>query len=76
MARLSGRLNLALVGLLGLNALLLIWVVVIAPRMEAQAASDIGRGDYELVQTDGSSFTLPSRTWHRNVYSPDRGSGP
>ena len=77
MARLSGRLKLALVGLLGLNALLLIWVVVIAPRMEAQAASDIGRGDYELVQTDGSSFTeaalvgAPSAVFFGFTHCPD-----
>ena len=77
MARLSGRMKLALLGLLVLNALLLLWVVVIAPQMEARAAADIGRGDYELVQTDGSAFTKaalvgsPSAVFFGFTHCPD-----
>ena len=77
MARLSGRLKFALWGLLGLNALLLVWVVVVAPQMEARAAADIGKGDYELVQTDGSAFTetvlvgAPSAVFFGFTHCPD-----
>lgn len=77
MARLSGRLKLALWGLLALNALLIFWVVVVAPRMEARAVADIGRGDYELVSTDGSVFTeaalvgAPSAVFFGFTHCPD-----
>lgn len=77
MARLSGRLKLALWGLLALNALLILWVAVVAPRMEARAVADIGRGDYELVSTDGSVFTeaalvgAPSAVFFGFTHCPD-----
>ncbi len=77
MARLSGKLKLALIGLLALNALLIVWVVVIAPKMEARAAADIGRGDYELAATDGSVFTAdtlvgsPSAVFFGFTHCPD-----
>lgn len=60
MPKLSGKLKLALWVLLGLNALLIAWVAVIAPRMEAAALSGLGAGDYELAVTDGTTFTQAS----------------
>ena len=57
MPKLSGRLKLALLALLGLNAALIVWVTVIAPRMEQSAVASLGQGEYELSVTDGSTFT-------------------
>lgn len=45
----------AAVAVVGLGALS--WVWVLEPRLNQSVASVLGRGDYELVTTDGSVFT-------------------
>ncbi len=57
----SGKsLKLLLWGLVGVNVLALLWVGVLGPRAEAKAQANIGRGDYALQLTDGSTFTQAS----------------
>ena len=60
MARLSKPLKIALFGLIGLNAALILWVAVISPLMAANAELALGQGDYRLDVTDGSEFTAAS----------------
>ena len=60
MTKLSPRMKMALWALLALNAALIVWVVVIAPRMEQSALAELGAGDYELAVTDGTVFTQAS----------------
>jgi len=56
----GNKLKLLLWGLVSVNVVALLWVGVIAPRFEARAAADIGRGDYALQITDGGTFTQAS----------------
>ena len=58
----SGRLKLILLGLIGLNALLIAWVFLVSPKMEANVLDTLGKGDYELAMTDGAAFTQASLT--------------
>jgi len=60
MARLSGRMKMALWALLGLNVALIAWVAVIGPRLEDYARLALGQGDYLLQATDGTAFTKAS----------------
>jgi protein SCO1/2 len=73
----SGRLKLILMGLIGLNALLIAWVFLIAPRMEADVLQQLGKGEYELSMTNGAVFTqaslsgAPSAVFFGFTHCPD-----
>lgn len=73
----SGKLKLVIGALVSINLLAVVWVAVLAPRLEAAAEANIGRGDYALQVTDGSTFTQASLTEGPSVvffgftYCPD-----
>lgn len=77
MPRLSGRLKIALLGLLGLNAALIAYVTLIAPRMEASVLDTLGQGDYVLEMPGGETFTeaslkgAPSAVFFGFTHCPD-----
>ena len=77
MPALSSKMKLALGGLLALNAVLIAWVIGVAPALEARAKGEIGRGDYALQSTDGTPFTAaslvgaPSAVFFGFTYCPD-----
>ncbi|MBE9639293.1 SCO family protein [Salipiger mangrovisoli] len=52
--------RIALWGLVLLALVALLWVRVIAPRLEQDVTASLGRGDYHLTATDGSAFTESS----------------
>ncbi|AWI84974.1 SCO family protein [Alloyangia pacifica] len=52
--------RIALWGLVFLALVALLWVRVIAPRLEQDVTASLGRGDYQLTATDGSTFTEDS----------------
>ncbi|MDA8585640.1 SCO family protein [Rhodobacteraceae bacterium] len=74
----SGRtLRLAIWGLVAVNVVALAWVMVISPRMTANAAGKIGHGEYTLAATDGTAFTetslsqAPSLVFFGFTHCPD-----
>ncbi|MEO0946482.1 MAG: SCO family protein [Pseudomonadota bacterium] len=73
----TGKLKLLLGALVSVNLLAVLWVGVLAPRLEAAAQASIGRGDYALEVTDGSTFTYaslaegPSAVFFGFTYCPD-----
>ena len=73
----TGKLKLLLGALVTVNLLAVLWVGVLAPRLEAAAQASIGHGDYALEVTDGSTFTQaslnegPSVIFFGFTYCPD-----
>lgn len=73
----TGKLKLLLGVLVSVNLLAVLWVGVLAPRLEAKAQANIGRGDYTLDVTDGTTFTQaslsegPSVVFFGFTYCPD-----
>lgn len=73
----SGKLKLLIGALVSINLLAVLWVGILAPRLEAEAQASIGRGDYALQVTDGSTFTQasladgPSVIFFGFTYCPD-----
>ena len=49
--------RLAMWGLVALALLAVLWFKVLSPSVEESITDTLGRGDYELVGTDGSTFT-------------------
>lgn len=54
------KLRLILWGLVAVNLAALLWIGVIAPRMDASVLETLGRGDYTLQTTEGDAFTEAS----------------
>ena len=77
MSKLSSKMKLALAGLLVLNLALVVWVVGVAPKLEARAIAKLGRGEYTLDGTDGTAFTeaslvgRPSAVFFGFTHCPD-----
>ncbi len=76
----AGRLRpviLALWALVAMAVLGLLWLRVVEPRMTAEVGDTIGKGDYELVTTDGGTFTeetlegTPSAVFFGFTHCPD-----
>lgn len=69
--------RLALWGLVVVAGMAALWLTVIGPRLENNPNAEIGRGDYQLVTTDGGAFdqaTLrgkPSAIFFGFTHCPD-----
>ncbi len=77
MPKLSGPMKIALAALLALNVALIVWVTLVAPRMESGVLDTLGKGDYALEMTGGETFTeaslqgAPSAVFFGFTHCPD-----
>lgn len=71
------KLRLVLWGLVAINLVALLWIGVVAPKMNADAIATVGQGDYALQVTDGTTFTEatlkdgPSMVFFGFTHCPD-----